>query len=281
MCTSNECRDNTCCYFIIFGIIFVVFGLIGMLCFTAGYINNKNFNEQQTIATCTVVSSYVQSDTCSYSCNCDGSSCSTCYYTCYNGVVYASIPSVTSSSPVTVVYYLDKSSQVTSYLQYRYPNGASFICYYNTNFQSSGSVQIKLGLRDYTTSFYVGIVFCSLAAVTLLVFLIFMAYGYLPIFFECIGDCFVSCCFTIKTRLNENKRNRQLKKKQREDIKKQQEIEKLERGQFETSQVSLSNEYVIPPQQQIVATAPPLDESQKIQPSAPPLRQSEYDRMKN
>ncbi len=186
MCSSESCRNNMCTYLIIFGIIASVFALTGMLCFTAGYISNKNFNEGLTLTECTVLSTGIYRTECSYTCSCNAQGiCQQCYYTCYNGYIYTYIPDVTpqTGNRITVIWQIENRDTVKNYLDYYYPPNRKFRCYYNTNYNVTNSVSIELGLKDYQTSFYVGIVFCSLSALTIVTFLCFVVYGYLPLLF--------------------------------------------------------------------------------------------------
>ena len=203
------CQDDCCCRFAIFGPISIVFALIGMLCLTAGYYNNSNFNSGLTKATCVVGTSYVVTDQCSYPCNCYTNNnnawvCQTCYYTCYNGDVVAAIAGVTPGSILEVISGLDTSNDVLNYLNGVYPNGKSFTCFYNSNSNNTGQTDIYLGTKDAIDSFIAGLVFCGLACVVLLTYLIieiiagdcsicdFMNFICGPCL-DCFNDCDDSC----------------------------------------------------------------------------------------
>jgi hypothetical protein len=280
-----------------------------MLCFTAGYINNKNFNEHQVYATCTVISSQVVSDRCSYSCNCDskGQNCATCYYTCYNGWITVSIPAITQGTQVDVVDHLQTSNDVTLYLQNKYPLGSSFGCYYNNDVNTTGTVQVQLGLKDYITSYNVGLAFGGIAAVAVLIFIVLMAYGFLPLLFECIGDSFANCCGNIRRHKDQRRAVREGRRRvdelRKQEAAQQKKIEAMEAGKLQESERSSVSENDISstpgspvyyqPQQPPPPYQPGYQPQQEVQPeylppvsmydmssasplaSAPPLRQSE------
>lgn len=252
---SDSCRNNFCLRLLIFGGLFLLFGIIGLLCFTAGYVNNTNFNYGLTKTSCVTNSTYVVADTCSYTCNCDnnGKNCNTCYYTCYDGYVVAIITGITLGSPFEVVGNLKQYSDVSAYLNTNYPIRSSFSCYYNSNANITGQVQIYLNPKDAQSSYIAGLVFCGFAATVLLIWIIIELFAFLPLVFEGISNAISDCCDTC--------RRKRAVKQAKHDL--EQAIEDKKAQSYKPS-----SEDFLPPQlssdEQIVPSAPPLTESSKI-----------------
>jgi len=268
MCESFGCRA------VIFGSLFLLFGLIGMLCMTAGYVVNTNFDNGLKKTTCTTLSSYVLAAQCSYSCFCNSNGkCQVCYYTCYNCWVVALIAGVTPGSTLQVASGLQSTIDATSFLSIDYPNNGTFTCYYNYN--STGPVNIYLNQRDAQSSFVAGLVFCGLAAAVLLVWIIIEIVAFLPEILDtiegCCGACFGACgaCFgacgtcrhNCATKLNRAKENRRAAKEAKAvaDARAAQiAFEEAERKRREF--VPTAEDYA-PPSTQAPPSAPPLRDS--------------------
>jgi hypothetical protein len=207
------CRDDDacCCSSVILGIIFGLFALIGMLCMTAGYVNNKNKNGNMVPAACQTLFSQIQTDSCYRSCCSTDSNgkCIGCYYVCYSGYVTASIENITVGS-VLKVYTNDLYANVNAYLNVNYPNGRFFSCYYTYG----SSVSLFLGLFDVQGPYIAGIVFLSLAALVLLIWIIIA----FPWLLDCLGGCCTGCCSRCVDPCRTCKRNMQKAKEKRDEI---------------------------------------------------------------
>jgi len=153
-----------------------VFALIGLLCFTAGYVSNKKHNDNQVKAQCHFTEHDIREKQCSYSCTCrtsyypcgenqcSSTTCSTCYKTCYDGYVSIDIPDIVSSVWMFILNN-DDFSVVQNELNVNYAIGSQTLCYYDKN----DNQKISFGLKDSQSSYIVGIVFCSLAGIVLLI----------------------------------------------------------------------------------------------------------------
>lgn len=261
--SSQMCDSDCCVRALIFGLIALVFGLVGMLCMTAGYVNNTNFNDDITKATCVVVSSTVQAGTCTESCNCNGNNCGICTFTCFNAIVTASIAGVTSGSTVEVVGGLLTPSDATAYLAADFPNGASFVCFYNTNANNTGQVSIFLSERNAESSFIAGLVFCGLTAATILIWIVVEIIVCGPDIADCCRSCFqalscVSCRQQCRIALQRRRAAKQAATEQKAAIEEQKRVaEEEKRRQFDPQPEDFSvppNPYAQPP------TAPPSEE---------------------
>ena len=144
MCDDECC----CCSTVILGPIFGVFALIGLLCMTAGYVNNMNMNNAMVAAVCQTMSYQIQPDSCYRGCCSTDSNgkCIGCYYTCYSGYVTASIQNITTGSTIKV-YTNDLYNNVNAYLSVTYPTGKLFSCYYTYNTKRASSGVRKENLK--------------------------------------------------------------------------------------------------------------------------------------
>lgn len=247
------------CRFLIFGLVFLGLGLIGMLCLTAGWINNSNLNDALTFTDKAVtVTSQSWATTCSYCCsNSDG--CDTCYRTCFYGVISLEIPNVTTPFTIDlqVVSGITERNDVDVFLSTNFPIGKTFKCYYSGRGQST---HVQLQPNDSETSKIVGIVFCSFAAAVLVVWLIVEAIICMP---DCLGSV-SQCCSDCSIRRERSKRERdriandkRVAKEQRE-MEEQRQAEEARRNSYKaTPEDFLPPDYTQPP-----ATAPPLSFSQ-------------------
>ena len=181
---DDEC---CCCASWILGPLFGLFALIGLLCMTAGYLNNMNINGSMVHATCLSTSYQILPDSCYRSCCTTDSKgkCVGCSYICYSGYVTASIENITTGT-VFKAFTDDLYTNVNAYLTVHYPSGKLFSCYYTFG----TSVSIFLGLTDVQGPYIAGLVFLGLAAAVGLVWLIIS----IPYLFECFGDCCGVCC---------------------------------------------------------------------------------------
>jgi len=282
------CDGDGCCRLVIFGPIFLVFALIGMLCLTAGYVNNTNFNNNLSKGTCVTKSTYVLADTCSYTCNCvtdsqGHSTCHTCYYTCYDGYVVAAIDGVTQGSAFEAVSSLQTTYDATNYLNANYPTGKLFTCYY-TGANSTGQVQVYLNPKDANSSYIAGLVFCGLAAAVLLAYVIVE----LIVCGPALCDCFASCCYNCR-RSRENRRlaretRHKTEKQERDQENERKELElelkkkelEIQKQQLDQSFAARPEDFTPPPPMYNPNAYPPTASSgeQLITPSAPPLSES-------
>jgi len=270
---SQDCRDNFCCRLVILGPITLLFGLVGMLCFTAGYINNSNFNSGLSKTTCTVRATSVVADTCYYTCNCDndGKNCQSCPYTCYDGYVTASISGITLGSSFEVIHGFKFSNDVTNYLNTNYPNGTLFTCYYNTNANITGQAQIYLNPKDSQSSYIAGLVFCGLAATSLLIWIIIELFAFAPVLFGEIGEGISNCCYSCRRKIDQ--RQAAIDDKQRYAL--EQDLERKRHELEKTDVTNVTPEDFIPPSYSNMPEQyyqPPVNYSEK--PSAPPLTES-------
>jgi hypothetical protein len=189
------CDGDECCWSAILGSIFGVFALVGLLCMTAGYVNNRNKNGVMVLATCAVVSTQTLPDSCyNYCCYTDSdNNCVSCYQPCFSGYVDASIPNITDGSTFKV--FSDRAAiNVNAYLSVNYKVGKLFSCFYTF---SGSSVSIQLGLSDIQGPYIAGLVFLSLAAFVLIIWFIILCPSILDCFGACCGDCCGSCCSDI------------------------------------------------------------------------------------
>lgn len=150
---------------IIFGSVFLLFGLIGMLCMTAGYVANTNNNNALISDTCITQAYSVVAKQCSYTCNCDskGQNCHTCYYTCFDGFIFVNITNIVNSYRIYVLT-ADRVSDIDYTLSINYPIQKPFTCFRTTQ----QPISVRLSMYDANSSFIAGIVFLSFAAATLL-----------------------------------------------------------------------------------------------------------------
>lgn len=184
MCVDD---DTCCCSSVILGIIFGIFALIGLLCMTAGYVNNRNKNGNLVPATCQTISSETLPDSCYKSCcyfDSDGE-CVGCTYTCYSGYVKAAVENITAGS-VLKVTTRDLYTDVNAFLNVYYPVGRLFSCYYTFGY----SVSLYLGLYDIQGPYIAGIAFLALAALALLIWIILSV----PWLYNCCCSNCSNCC---------------------------------------------------------------------------------------
>ena len=251
--------DNFCVRLLIFGLPCLVFGLIGMLCFTAGFVANTNFNNGLSRATCITKSTQVKANTCSYKCNCDGDgNCQTCHYTCYDGYVTAAIQSITLGTQFQVINSLKTSFDVSNYLDTNYPINSEFTCYYNSNVNTTGRLEIYLGPKDAQSSYIAGLVFCGFAATVLLVWIIVEIIICIPSCMDSVSDC-----------CNNIRRNGQMKKAERNRVKEQKMANKLRE-----EELTRSKEESYKPTKEDYEAPPAINDLDQPAPSAPPLRNS-------
>lgn len=193
---------------IFFG-LFLVPGLIGMLCMTAGYVNYNNKNEKYVSATCQCVSTQIINDRCYDSCcyRDDEDDCVGCYYDCYSGIVNADIENVTIKAYALKVYTNDYKNKVNAYLNVHYPLNKLFHCYYT--FQDD-NVVISLSMYNTFPPFVAGLVFLSISGIFLLIWLICECCTFGAILCDtlphCCGniyECCFSCCSRCKNRFNQ------------------------------------------------------------------------------
>lgn len=224
MCGS----DNFCIRLLIFGSVVLVAGIIGAGVM-GGYVADTNGNRELLYDNCTTKSTYWGSHSCSYECYCDTKgNCITCYYTCYDGYVIATVPKVSiNSNPMNVISSKDTKQEVTNYLQAYYPNGSIFRCYYNSNAESQNSLNIQLSPYDANTKYIVGLVFLGIAAAVLGIWIIFELVAWCPLMIDAIADCCGGCRTSMRGKIHKIQSDRQNKRLARErinaDIKAQQE----------------------------------------------------------
>jgi len=186
---------------------------------------------------------------------------------------------VTQSTKVDVVDHLQTENDVNVYLQKNYPLGSSFGCYYNKDVNSTGTVQVQLALRDYITSYNVGMAFGGIAATAVLIFIVLMAYGFLPLLFECIGDSCANCCGNIRRRKEhwratreDRRRAEALRKEQEAQQKKLDDMEKGRLQEVERSSVSENDLSSTPGAPVNYQSPPPYQPQQEVQPEyLPPV----------
>jgi type VI protein secretion system component VasK len=124
-----------------------------------------------------------------------------------------------------------------------------------------------MGLKDYMTSYYVGLVFCALAAATLLIFVVILLIAFMPLWLSAIGDCCSNCCASVRRwkqrkheAMQERKQQRQERKaeqqRQKEEQIQQKQLEQMESQRQQEQLDSTNNIYAVPPTI-IQPTAPP------------------------
>lgn len=231
MCVDDGCGVRT----LIFGCIFGLFGLIGMLCMTAGYVANTNNNNALVSDVCATQGYTIVSKQCSYTCYCDskGNNCRTCYYTCFDGFIFINITDIVNMYRIYVLT-ADHVADVNNYLSFNYPVGRPFTCYRTTQ----EPIDVRLTKYDANSSFIAGLVFLSLAAVILIVWIIV----------ECCfsGPEILAClCFGICSRCSEYKIHRRRMKLEAENRKRLEE-ERLEEEERK-ARVSFAHDVEQPP----------------------------------
>lgn len=156
------------CKLLVFGLPALVCALIGMLCLTTGYVGNSNKNAQLSEATCGTLSYSIRARLCSYTCNCDsqGKNCQTCTYPCFDGYIVVAIQNVVTGATILVTQGARASNDVLVLMQTNYPINGTFRCFYSG---IGASAQVYLSMFDADTSFIVGLVFCGLACLFLLI----------------------------------------------------------------------------------------------------------------
>lgn len=285
MCDEECC----CCSSVILGPTFGVFALIGMLCMTAGYVNNMNKNAAMVPATCNAISYQIQPDSCYRGCcSVDSNNkCIGCYYTCYSGFVTASIQDITPGSTFKV-YTNDQYSNVNAFLSVNYPSGKLFSCFYT---YTGSAVAIALGLNDVQGPYIAGLVFLGLAAAVGLVWLVIA----FPTLLSCCFGCCSDMCDRCTDPCRSCKRRRQIAKEHDDeqrvmDAKREadrkskinQELQDIENSIVQppshSTQFSQNPDYV--PSQQTMTEivvdeySPPQIDSNAPHASAPPLTES-------
>lgn len=229
------------------GIPFLVCGLIGMLCMTAGYVVNSNANNQLRVGNCVTQSWFIQQTRCTNTCcskDHDGN-CISCTFTCYNSVVYVNIADVAQNDPVTVAGGANTAADAQALLQVNYPIGGSFRCYYQVS--NTSSVPIQLNLNDAMSSYIAGLFFLSAAALILLVWIVieFCIFG-----IPCIAGCFDSCgdcCRNTRRQKREQKeRERRERLEQEEQMERQNQIKLQEDSEIAAAAVIPPNAFEQP-----------------------------------
>ncbi len=109
-----------------------------LLLYFLGYVATNDWNQDAVQTTCTILRNYVVDDRCSYSCNCrknsnGASTCQTCYYTCYNGLIDVDYVSNNDTilSTIEVYHHVSDRAKVQNDLHANYPISKSVTCYYD------------------------------------------------------------------------------------------------------------------------------------------------------
>ena len=261
---SRDLQEYFYLRLLIFGLLFLLFGLIGMLCMTAGYINNSNKNSQLVQGTCVTQSHAVIGKTCSYTCNCNDDICHTCYRPCYDGYINVNIQNIVTMAPIYIITLISSPYDVNNYLTTFYPISGEFRCYYSGSNETS--VQVQINLNDANSSFIAGLVFLSLAAVVLLIWIIFEMIAFCPSFLSSFGDYIAGCCGHCKKKyLDYKQKRKELEAEKQFRVAVDQQpypSQSQSQSQSQTQQLSQSQFISISP------TAPTLE---YISPTAPTL----------
>lgn len=260
--------DSDCGFIsIICGVIFGLFGVIGMLCMTAGYVANTNNNNALITDMCTTQAYSVVAKQCSYTCNCDskGNNCHTCYYTCFDGFIFVNITNIVNMFRIYVLT-ADRVSDVDYYLSINYPVNKQFTCYRTT----VEPIDVRLTRYDANSSFIAGIVFLSLAAATLVTYIIILCCLFASDIISCL------CDGVICSRCSESKFRRQRKKLEAKN-RKREEQERLEEEQRKARNSFIHDVEQPPPSPPSIVeyNSSPYNPNYDAKPTAPPLTQSQ------
>lgn len=170
-------------------LLFLIPGIIGMLCMTAGYVNFTNKNDRFVKATCECIKTQIVRDSCYDACcyHDKDNDCVGCYYDCYSGIVNADIENVTVKTYPINVYTSDYKNKVNAFLNVNYPIGKLFRCYYTFK---NDHVVISVNKYNTLQPFIAGIIFLSISGLFLLFWIIFESCTCSP---YCCGHLYEAC----------------------------------------------------------------------------------------